>query len=90
MYLIIYSIPNSIHDTKFWKQIIFFFMYPGARFSNRLRHTTGGLDSVAEPEPAHFGWSRSRLEGPAPGSGSSLDEKEKILSSILFVSSNID
>ena len=63
-------------------------MYPGARFSNRLRHTAGGLDSVAEPEPAHFGW--SRLEGPAPGSGSSLDEKEKILSSILFVSSNID
>ena len=46
------------------------------------------IRSVAEP--VLFGRSRSRCEGPAPGSGSTLDKTEEILNDILFVCSNID
>ena len=44
--------------------------------------------SVVEPEPVFFG--RSRCEGPAPGSGSTLDKTEEILNDILSVRFNID
>ena len=45
-------------------------------------------DSVVEPEPVIFGW--SRCEGPAPGSGSTLDKTKEILNNILSVRVNID
>ena len=46
--------------------------------------------SVVEPEPVLFG--RSQCEGPAPGSGSTLDKSktEEILNDILFARSNTD
>ena len=46
--------------------------------------------SVVEPEPVVFGRSRSRCEGLAPGSGSTLDKTEEILNDILSIRFNID
>ena len=49
--------------------------------------------SFAEPEPVGagiFSRSRSRCEGPAPGSSSTLDKTEEMLNDILFVCFNID
>ena len=43
-------------------------------------------EAISVAEPGHFG----RFEGPAPGCGSSLDEKEQNLNVILFLRSNID
>ena len=44
--------------------------------------------SRSQSEPVLFG--RSRCEGPAPGSDSTLDKTEEILNDILSVRSNID
>ena len=46
--------------------------------------------SVVEPEPVLFGRSRSRCEGSALSSGSTLDKAEEILNDILSVRFNID
>ena len=63
-----------------------------ARFKINVPHRQADtiiiITSVAEPEPVLFG--RSRCEGPAPGSGSTLDKTEEILNDILFVCSNMD
>ena len=55
-----------------------------------LMYTEPVLRSRSRSEPVLFGRSRSRCEGPAPGSGSTLDKTEEILNDILFVCSNID
>ena len=44
--------------------------------------------SVVEPDPVLFG--RSRCEGPAPGSGSTLDKTEEILNDVLSIRFIID
>ena len=45
---------------------------------------------VSVAEPVLLGQSRSRCEGPAPSSGSTLDKAEEILNDILSVRFNID
>ena len=46
--------------------------------------------TVSVAEPVLLGQSRSRCEGPDPGSGSTLDKTEEILIDILFVCFQID
>ena len=55
-----------------------------------MRYEGAVLWIRSRSEPVLSGWSRSRCEGPAPGSGSTLEKTEEILNDILSVRFNID
>ena len=61
--------------------------HPHSMDTKRM-HIINNFSSVAEP--VLFGRSWSRWEGPAPGSGSTLDKTEEILNDIVFVWSNTE
>ena len=55
-----------------------------------MRYEGAVLWIRSRSEPVLSGWSRSRCEGPAPGSGSTLEKTEEILNDIFSIRFNID